>query len=111
MSTGRTLPTGVGAPVLLEGLKMIGRVRPLLALHRHPIFLPSSGGRCGRRFCGAREGFGRVEQLAGLQAVVEAAEVRLNRLRIAAACLSPGRAATVVVRWAPGEGSAPKTHT
>ena len=33
VSTGRTFPTGVGAPILLEGLKMIGRVRPLLA---HP---------------------------------------------------------------------------
>ena len=30
MSTGCTLPTGVGAPILLDGLKMIGRVRPLL---------------------------------------------------------------------------------
>ena len=33
MSTGRTFPTGVGAPVLLEDLKITGRVRPL---HAHP---------------------------------------------------------------------------
>ena len=33
VSTGRTFPTGVGAPILLDGLKMIGRVRPLLG---HP---------------------------------------------------------------------------
>jgi transposase-like protein len=28
VSTGRTFPTGVGAPILLEGLQVIGRVRP-----------------------------------------------------------------------------------
>src|SRR3954454_4738972 len=33
VSTGRTFPTGVGAPILLEGLQVIGRVRPLLG---HP---------------------------------------------------------------------------
>src|SRR3954469_11267980 len=33
VSTGRTLPTGVGAPILLDGLQVIGRVRPLLG---HP---------------------------------------------------------------------------
>jgi hypothetical protein len=39
VSTGRTFPTGVGAPILLEGLQVIGRVRPLSLIHRHPIFL------------------------------------------------------------------------
>ena len=31
--TGRTFPTGVGAPILLEGLQVIGRVRPLSLIH------------------------------------------------------------------------------
>ena len=33
MSTGRTFPTGVGAPILLEHIKITRRVRPL---QRHP---------------------------------------------------------------------------
>src|SRR4051794_27930673 len=33
VSTGRTLPTGVGAPILLEHTKITRRVRPL---QRHP---------------------------------------------------------------------------
>ena len=33
MSTGRTFPTGVGAPILLEHTKITRRVRPL---RRHP---------------------------------------------------------------------------
>jgi hypothetical protein len=28
VSKGRTFPTGVGAPILLEGMQVIGRVRP-----------------------------------------------------------------------------------
>jgi hypothetical protein len=33
VNTGRTFPTGVGAPALLEIVRMIGRVRPIPA---HP---------------------------------------------------------------------------
>ena len=40
LSTGRTLPTGVGPPALLESLKIIGRVRPLLVIHRFQALLP-----------------------------------------------------------------------
>jgi hypothetical protein len=40
VSTGRTFPTGVGAPILLEGMQMIGRVRPLLLIHRFQALLP-----------------------------------------------------------------------
>jgi hypothetical protein len=36
---GRTFPTGVAAPALLEGFKMIGRVRPLLVIHRFQALL------------------------------------------------------------------------
>jgi hypothetical protein len=39
VSTGRTFPTGVGAPILLEGLQVIGRVRPLLLIHRSQALL------------------------------------------------------------------------
>jgi hypothetical protein len=39
MSTGRTFPTGVGAPILLEGLQVIGRVRPLSVIHRSQALL------------------------------------------------------------------------
>jgi hypothetical protein len=41
VSTGRTLPTGVGAPILLEGLQVIGRVRPVHLIHRSQALLPS----------------------------------------------------------------------
>ena len=44
MSTGRTFPTGVGAPILLEHIKITRRVRPL---QRHPHV--SSIARCLRR--------------------------------------------------------------
>ena len=43
MSTGRTLPTGVGAPILLDGLKITGRVRPLQVIHRFQALLISTG--------------------------------------------------------------------
>src|SRR5690349_9628943 len=39
VSTGRTFPTGVGAPILLEGLQVIGRVRPLHLIHRSQALL------------------------------------------------------------------------
>src|SRR5215207_8396919 len=39
VSTGRTFPTGVGAPTLLEGLQVIGRVRPLSLIHRSQALL------------------------------------------------------------------------
>mgnify|MGYP006952620214 CR=1 FL=1 len=45
MSTGRTLPTGVGAPILLDGLKITGRVRPLQVIHRFQALLDRGGGR------------------------------------------------------------------
>ena len=34
VSTGRAFPTSVAAPVLLESLKITGRVRPTLLIHR-----------------------------------------------------------------------------
>ena len=39
MSKGRTFPTGVGAPILLDGLQVIGRVRPLSVIHRFQALL------------------------------------------------------------------------
>jgi hypothetical protein len=39
VSTGRTFPTGVGAPILLEGLQVIGRVRPSSVIHRSQALL------------------------------------------------------------------------
>jgi HEAT repeat protein len=44
VSTGRTLPTGVGAPILLESLKITGRVRPLQVIHRFQALLWAAGG-------------------------------------------------------------------
>ena len=40
MSTGRAFPTSVAAPVLLESLKITGRVRPTLVIHRVQALLP-----------------------------------------------------------------------
>jgi hypothetical protein len=48
--TGRTFPTGVGAPILLEHTKITRRVRPL---HHHP-HVPSIARRCGRVARGSR---------------------------------------------------------
>jgi 3-oxoacyl-[acyl-carrier protein] reductase len=49
VSTGRTFPTGVGAPILLEHIKITRRVRPL---QRHPhvssIARTQPGQRLGR---------------------------------------------------------------
>jgi len=42
VSMGPTFPTGVGAPILLEGLQVIGRVRPLPLIHRSQALLQSS---------------------------------------------------------------------
>ena len=42
--TGRTFPTGVGAPILLEGLQVIGRVRPLSLIHGSQALLPQGLG-------------------------------------------------------------------
>ena len=42
MSTGRTLPAGVGPPALLESLKITGRVRPLQGIHRFQALLQTS---------------------------------------------------------------------
>src|SRR6185503_1148037 len=39
VSTGRTFPTGVGAPILLEGLHVLGRVRPSSVTHRSQALL------------------------------------------------------------------------
>ena len=39
MNTGRTFPTSVAAPVLLESLKITGRVRPALVIHRFQALL------------------------------------------------------------------------
>lgn len=39
MSTGHTFPAGVGAPILLEGLQVIGRVRPPSVIHRSQALL------------------------------------------------------------------------
>jgi hypothetical protein len=39
VSTGRTFPTSVAAPVLLESLKITGRVRPLQVIHRFQALL------------------------------------------------------------------------
>ena len=47
MSTGRTFPTSVAAPVLLESLKITGRVRPLQVIHRFQALL--GGGDKGVR--------------------------------------------------------------
>src|SRR4051794_14189991 len=41
VSTGRTFPTSVPAPVLLESLKITGRVRPALLIHRVQALLRS----------------------------------------------------------------------
>src|SRR5689334_3779847 len=46
VSTGRTFPTGVGAPILLEGLQVIGRVRPLSLIHRSQALLRALICRC-----------------------------------------------------------------
>ena len=43
MSTGRTFPTSVPAPVLLESLKITGRVRPALVIHRFQALLLDEG--------------------------------------------------------------------
>jgi hypothetical protein len=45
VSTGRTLPTGVGAPILLDGLQVIGRVRPLLGHPQISSIAPTFGRR------------------------------------------------------------------
>jgi hypothetical protein len=34
VSKSRTFPTAVGASILLEGLQVLGRVRPLSVIHR-----------------------------------------------------------------------------
>jgi hypothetical protein len=44
LSMGRTFPTGVGAPILLEGLQITRRYDPSLVIHRFQALLPA--GRC-----------------------------------------------------------------
>ena len=77
---------------------MIGRVRPLLG-HPQTSDLPNCQAAAGAivGVARAREGFGRVEQLAGLQAVVEAAEEPVEQVAHRRGVLVTGRAATVVV--------------
>ena len=55
LSTGRTFPTGVGAPILLEGMQITGRVRPLLVIHRFQALLASTQADVGLRSCGVPE--------------------------------------------------------
>jgi hypothetical protein len=46
---GRTFPTSVPAPVLLESLKITGRVRPSLLIHRVQALLVARPGRARGR--------------------------------------------------------------
>ncbi len=117
-----TLPTGVGAPILLENQKITGRVRPLLAgqplrlaIHRFQALLarrPARGVRHGAGPAGRAVGLGRLPDQYDRRFdgdTGDTANSRLNRVRrcrTCRCCWAVGTAvATTQAPLRPGVGS------